>query len=204
MVSNIIKGCYRTLTGQNLNTFRLTNLSNEWSSVWTGVRLCQKQWKKSKACRLDVESRLTWIKLFPDFHTTFSLLSKMCDRVEALWTLPVQFLFDFCPTINSSNMFLERFKRLVRPAICQFAKRMKDWLYASSFNSFKMAHITFSECAILTEEFLENQSFHLARFILNSNFRTSNDKLLLQGSEVSERLVTLCPLWAIQRLIFNC
>ena len=35
--------------------------------------------KKSKAGQIEVESSLNWIKLLPDFHGTFPLLSKKLD-----------------------------------------------------------------------------------------------------------------------------
>ena len=58
-----------------------------------------------KACWKRVESNLKWLKLSFNINSTFPLLSKMLDRVEAVWTLRSTFVQDF-PSICST--FVER------------------------------------------------------------------------------------------------
>ena len=64
------------------------------------VQHCWKRKKKLlKACWKRVESNLNRFKLSFNIHTTFPLLSKMLNGVEAVWTLRstfVQHPFNFC------------------------------------------------------------------------------------------------------------
>ena len=54
--------------------------------------LCQKCCKKLKVCEIEVESSSNLIKLLPDFHTTFLLISKKLGRVKTVYPVSRGFL----------------------------------------------------------------------------------------------------------------